>query len=76
MEWIQAFDILTVQETKLDKSFPDSQFAIDGYNMFRRDRKKGGGGIMVYIRNSIPFHRIRVKSNEVEAILLDIQLCL
>ena len=42
--------------------------------MFRRDRKKGGGGIMVYIRNSIPSHRIRVKSNEVEAILLDIQL--
>ena len=30
MEWIQAFDILTIQETKLDKSFPDSQFAIDG----------------------------------------------
>lgn len=74
MEWIQAFDILTIQETKLDKSFPDSQFAIDGYNMFRRDRKKGGGGIMVYIRKSIPSHRIRVKSNEVEAILIDIQL--
>ena len=72
MEWIQAFDILTIQETKLDKSFPDSQFAIDGYNMFRRDRKKGGGGIMVYIRKSIPSRRIRVKSNEVEAILIDI----
>ena len=49
MEWIQAFDILTIQETKLDKSFPDSQFAIDGYNMFRRDRKKGGGGIIIII---------------------------
>ena len=74
MEWIQAFDILTIQETKLDKSFPDSQFAVDGYNMFRRDRKKGGGGIMVYIRKSIPSHRIRVKSNEVEVMLIDIQL--
>ena len=31
MEWIQTFDILTIQETKLDKLFPDSQFAIDGY---------------------------------------------
>ena len=74
MEWIQAFEILTIQETKLDKSFPDSQFAIDGYNMFRRDRKKVGGGILVYIRRSIPSHRIRVKSNEVEAILIYIQL--
>ena len=29
---------------------------------------------MVYIRKSIPSHRIRVKSNEVEAMLIDIQL--
>ena len=43
-------------------------------NMFRRDRKKGGGGIIVYIRKSIPSHRIRVKSNEVEVILIDVQL--
>ena len=74
MERIQAFDILTIQETKLDKSFPDSQFAIDGYNMFRQDRKKGGGGILVYICKSVPSHRIRVKSKEVEAILIHIQL--
>ena len=27
-EWIEAFDILSIQETKIDRSFPDSQFAI------------------------------------------------
>jgi len=74
LEWIQVFDILTIQETKIDKSFPDFQFAINGYSMYRRNRKKGGGGILVYIRKSIPSYRLRVKSNEVEAMLVDIQI--
>ena len=73
-EWIQAFDILTIQETKIDRSLSDSQFAIRGYNMYRRDRKKESGGILVYIRQSVPTYRLRVKSNEVESILLDIEV--
>ena len=31
-------DILGIAETKIDDSFPDSQFTIDGYRLFRRDR--------------------------------------
>ena len=73
-EWIEAFDILSIQETKIDRSFPDSQFAIGDYNMYRRDRKKGGGGVVVYIRKSIPSYHLRVKSSEVESIIMDIQV--
>ena len=73
-EWIQVFDILTIQETKIDGSFLNSQFAIEGYNMYRRDRKKGGGGIVLYIRKTIPSYRLRIKCNEVEAIVVDIQI--
>ena len=44
-------DILAVFETKLDESFPTSQFLIDGFkNPFRYDRNSNGGGILVYIR--------------------------
>ena len=46
-EWIEVFDIFSVQETKIDKTFPGSQFALKGYNMYRRDRKKGSGGILL-----------------------------
>lgn len=60
-EWIEAFDILSIQETKIDRSFPDSQFAITGYNMYRRDRKKGGGGIVVYVRKSLPSYRLKTR---------------
>ena len=47
-EWVEVFDVLSVQETKVDKSFPSSQFASKGYKMYRQDRKKGGGGILLY----------------------------
>ena len=37
-------DILTIQETKLDSSFPVSQFLIDGYSEpYRLDRNRNGG---------------------------------
>ena len=42
-------DILCINETKLDTSFPDSQFKIDGYQfpLFRKDRDSKGGGKIV-----------------------------
>ena len=33
--------ILVMSETKIDRSYPDSQFKLQGYNMFRKDRVKG-----------------------------------
>ena len=73
-EWIRSFDILSIQETKIDSTFPKSQFPLQGYNTYRRDRKKGGGGILLYVRNSIPCYQIKTTCGEVEAILIDIQL--
>ena len=47
-------DILMITETKLDDSFPVSQFEIDGFSTpFRLDRNKNGGGILQYIRSYI-----------------------
>ena len=38
-------DILMISETKIDESFPLSQFMIDGFSMpYRRDRNAHGGG--------------------------------
>ena len=47
-------DIRLISETKIDESFPLSQFMIDGFSMpYRRDRNAHGGGILVYFRNNI-----------------------
>ena len=40
-----TFDILTIQGTKIDSTFPGSQFHVEGFKFYRRDRVKGGGGI-------------------------------
>ena len=48
-------DVMIIVETKLDDSFPTSQFYIGGYaTPFRRDGNKFGGGILIYVREDIP----------------------
>ena len=43
-------------ETKLDESFPNSQFVIDQYEIrTRRDRSKNGGGLIEYVRQGLIF---------------------
>ena len=40
-------DICLISETKVDESFPNQQFKINGYKMFRKDRDRfGEGGAM------------------------------
>lgn len=53
-------DILCIDETKLDSSFPDHQFKIEGYQYppFRRDREKLGGGKMVFIKDGLICKRL------------------
>ena len=50
-----SIDILCVDKTKLDSSYPNAQFHIDGYQFpsFRKDKNKYGGRKMVYIRDGI-----------------------
>ena len=44
--------VLCIDETKLNSSFPDHQFKIEGYQFppLRRDRNSKGGGKMVFIK--------------------------
>ena len=55
-ELIKGFvDIFMISETKLDDSFPEGQFFLDGYHTpFRFDRNGNGGGILLYVREDIP----------------------
>ena len=43
--------MLMISETKLDKSFPPTQFFLDRYSIFFRfDRNGNGGGILLFVR--------------------------
>ena len=47
-------DILMISEAKLDANFPMNQFFIQGYStVYRIDRNDKGGGIMLFVKDSI-----------------------
>ena len=50
-----SIDILMISETKLDDSFPQGQFLIEGFHFpFSFDCNKTGGGILFCVRKDIP----------------------
>ena len=68
-------EILCVDQTKLDSSFPNSQFRIDGYifSPYRRDRDNHGGGKMVFIREGLITERLENLETKVfETICLEL----
>ena len=46
--------VVLLTETKIDRTYPDSQFAQSGKSIYRNDRKNGRGGVMVYISDELP----------------------
>ena len=47
-------NIIPLSETKIDDSFPDSQFFAEGFKMYRKDRTKTGGGLLLYVNQNLP----------------------
>ena len=68
--------ILAISETKIDNSFPDSQFFIENYqnpNEYRKDRTKDGGGLITFIKNGIPCRRIsKMEPPDLEIMCIEI----
>ena len=70
-------DIFTITETKLDGSFPTAQFEIKGYySPFRFDITNKNGGLLVYIKSSIPSRKLSCDDicNSIQAIPFEINL--
>ena len=73
----EVLDILMISETKLDDSFPEAQFYIEGFRApFRLDRNKHGGSILLYVRNNINAILLtdHVFPNDIEAFFTEIKV--
>ena len=66
--------IMFVGETKIDSSYPNAQFSIPGYTLYRNDRKKGGGGILALISSALSKTRLKLDKDckTLEVIALDV----
>ena len=70
-------DIFLISETKIDDTFPESQFHCQGYSKpFRRDRSLVTGGLLLYINEDIPSIQKNDHSipNDIEIICVEINL--
>ena len=52
------FDILCLNETKLDARIDDDDICITGYTSYRRDRDRYGGGVIIYVADSLESYPI------------------
>ena len=69
-------NIDTVSETKLESSFPQAQFRMEGYAPpFRHDRNCYCGGILLFIREYIPTKIISITPlKDFEGIFVELNL--
>ena len=70
------FHIFLVLDTKLDNSLPNSNFSINGYRMFQRDRNCFGGGLRLYVKHSIACNHLSShnKTRDMKVIYLEINI--
>ena len=69
-----VFDILAINESKIDPSIPDSEINIPSYKSIRKDRNRNGGGVVIYVREQISFRdRNDLVSDGLEMICIEIE---
>ena len=73
-------DVMMLQETKLDDTFPDAQFAIQGFMLHRVDFKCNSGGLITYARGDLPQKRFdmgnvfKVNEGRIEGLAVELNL--
>ena len=72
MSEVEIETLVTRVKTKLDDSYPTAQFDHPGYNIYRKERSKNGGGILVYTRAELPIRRlVNIEPTNIEGIVLE-----
>ena len=71
----QNVDVLCLAETKLDSSFPESQFLLENFKKpYRLDISSFSGGLLLYVKSSIPSRTLSTLSlpNDIQIILAEL----
>ena len=69
-------DILVLTESKLDQSFPESQFFINRFSKpFRKDRNRHGGRLLMCIKEDIPKNELSFNlPSDIEIIITELNI--
>ena len=69
-------DIFLVSESKIDPSFLNQQFSIDGYKIYRRNKNSFREGLIFYVNENIPSRELTAEQidSNFEIIFLEITM--
>ena len=68
-------DVLLVSETKIDDSFPNRNFLIDGFSTpYGLDRNPNGGRLMLFVREDIPSNLVEAEAKPIEGFYIELNL--
>ena len=48
-------DFLAINETRLDNTILNGELKVPGYDIERKDRNSSGGGVALYMRNTLNY---------------------
>ena len=67
-------DVIASNKTKLDKKIADDAIAIDDFILKHLDKNRHGGGVAIYIRETLNFeHRVDFPTGNLEAICIEVK---
>ena len=72
---LKHVNILLVCKTKLDETFPSSQFHMYGFSLpYTLDRNRNGRGVMIFVKEDIPSKALTKHnfSNDAEDFFVDL----
>ena len=67
------FHVIAVSETHCDDTITDQEISLDGFSILRNDRNRNGGGVALYIHNSIS-HAKSDYGSEIECLWIKLKL--
>ena len=70
-------DIFCISESKLDDSFPKSQFSSNGYQCFRQDSSARSGGLITWSRIDLPCTKrdeISINDGDIQSLVIEIRI--
>ena len=66
--------ILALNETKLDPEFPKELTSVSGYQQEHLERTCNGGGVSIYIRDSIKYkRRLDIPNDDLELVCIEVE---
>ena len=69
----KEIDVIGLNETRLNVNIDYRELMIEGYKIFRKDCKMNGGGLAIYVKDSLDVIQVQQQMDNLELLSLEIK---